>query len=191
MMSPDFFMVITPHKRLKLENRVGGGYGCCGCTGASANYINHVGSLRVPHITLEEGREKVLEGPAGRERRNGGVHPFKNMSKEDLVRECKGRHLPTDGLLKPALEARLKEDLKGIQRVPALSFPAQTTSMKELNLGSYEVVPVEPLHDPKEHINNILKELPKHLNDTESTLFEGALEAVLSTKEKLRGSDYR
>ena len=112
------------------------------------------------------------------------------MSKDDLVRECKGGYLPTDGLLKPALDAELKEKqkLRSIQRVPALSFRAQTTSMKEP--GSYEVVPVEPLHDRKEHINNILKELPKHLNDTESTLFEQALEAVLSTKEKLRGSDY-
>ena len=56
------------------------------------------------------------------------------MSK-DLVRECKGHHQPSDDLLKPALEAQLKEELKGIQRVPALSFPAQMTSMKELNLG--------------------------------------------------------
>ena len=53
------------------------------------------------------------------------------------------------------------------------------------------MVPVEPLHDLKEHINNILKELPKHLNDNESDLFGEAVEAVLSTKEKLRGSDYR
>ena len=44
------------------------------------------------------------------------------------------------------------------------------------------MVPVEPLHDLKEHINNILRELPKHLIDTESTLFEEALEAVLSKK---------
>ena len=187
-----FFHGDHPSQEVEAGEQIGGGYGCCGCTGASTNYINHVGSLRATHITLEERRKKVLEGPAGRERRNGGVHPFKNMSKEDLVRECKGCRLPTDGLLKPALEAQLKEDLKGIQRVPAISFPAQTTSMKELNLGSYEVIPVEPLHDLKEHINNILKELPKHLNDTESTLFEEAyLEAVLSTKEKLRGSDYR
>ena len=186
-----FFHGDQPSQEVEAGEQIGGGYGCCGCTGASTNYINHVGSLRAPHITLEERRKKVLEGPAGREKRNGGVHPFKYMSKEDLVWECKGRHLPTDGLLKPALEAQLKEELKGIQRVPALSFPAQTTPMKELNLGSYEVVPVEPLHDLKEHINNILKELPKHLNDTESALFEEALEAVLSTKEKLRGSDYR
>ena len=62
-------------------------------------YINHVGSLKALHITLEGQRKKVLEGPVGRERRNGGLHPFKKMSKEDLVRECKGRHLPNDGNL--------------------------------------------------------------------------------------------
>ena len=61
--------------------------------------MNHIGSLRAPHITLEERGKKVLAGPAGMERRNGGVHPFKHMSKEELIRECKGRHLPTDGLL--------------------------------------------------------------------------------------------
>jgi len=63
--------------------------------------------------------------------------------------------------------------------------------MKDLNLTQYEVVPVEPLHDLKEHINNILKELPKHLTNEEKPLFEEAIEAVLSTKEKLRGADYR
>ena len=80
---------------------------------------------------MEERRKKVLAGPAGRERRNGGVHPFKNMTKEELVKECQVRHLSTDGLLKPALEGQLKEELKGIQRFPALSFPAQTLAMKD------------------------------------------------------------
>ena len=60
--------------------------------------------------------------------------------------------------------------------------------MKELNLTQYEVVLVEPLHDLKEHINNILKELPKHLTDEEKSLFEEAIEAVLSTKRKVKGS---
>ena len=62
--------------------------------------------------------------------------------------------------------------------------------MQDLNLAQYEVVPVEPLHDLKEHINNLLKELPKHLTDEEKVLFQEAVEAVISTKEKLRGSDY-
>ena len=63
--------------------------------------------------------------------------------------------------------------------------------IRDSNLTQYEVVPVEPLHDLKEHINNILKELPTHLTDEEKTLFEEAIEAVPSTKEKLRGADYR
>ena len=107
------------------------------------------------------------------------------MSKEELIRECK-----VDGLLKPALESNLKEVLRGIQRVPALCFPQQQCSLQELSLGNYEVLPVEPLHDLKEHINNIFKELPIHLNDEEKVLFDETMEAVLSTKEKLQGSDY-
>ena len=69
------------------------------------------------------------------------------MSKDDMIRECKGQNLPTDGLLKPALQSQFREELKGIQWVPALCFPDQSASMKDLNLTQYEVVPVEPLHD--------------------------------------------
>ena len=57
-------------------------------------------------------------------------------------------------------------------------------------MGKYEEVPVEPLHDLKEHINNVLKELPKHQTDEEKKMFDEAVQAVLSTKEKLQGSDY-
>ena len=152
-----FFHGDHPSQEVETGEQIGGGYGCCGWTGTSANYMNHIGSLRAPHITLEERKNKVLTGPAGMERRNGGVHPFKHMSKEELngvhpfkhmskeglIRECKGRHLPTDGLLKPALETQLREEIKGIQQVPALSFPEQDSSMKELTLEQYEVVPVD------------------------------------------------
>ena len=158
---------------------------------SSTQYPDHIASLRAPQITLEERRKKVIAGPAGKERRNGSVQPFQQMSKDDMIRECKGRNLSTDGLLKPVLQSQLREELKGIQRVPALCFPDQCASMKDLNLTQYEVVPVEPLHDLKEHINNILRELPKHLTNDEKPLFEEAIEAVLSTKEKLRGADYR
>ena len=180
-----------PSQEVETGEQIGGNYGCCGCTGASAQYVDHVASLRAPQITMEERRKKVIAGPAGRERRNGGVNPYHQMSKDDLIRECRERNLPTDGLLKPALYSQLKEVLKGIQRVPALCFPNQTSTMQDLNLAQYEVVPVEPLHDLKEHINNILKELPKHLTNEERSLFEEGVEAVLSTKEKLRGSDFR
>lgn len=62
--------------------------------------------------------------------------------------------------------------------------------MKELNLGSYEVVLVEFFYDFKEYINNILKELLKYFNDIELILFEEVLEVVFFIKEKFRGLDY-
>ena len=136
-------------------------------------------------------KKKVIAGPAGKERRNGGVSPFQHMTKDDLIKECRGRNLPTDGLLKPSLYSQLREELKDIQRVLALCFPHQTFSLRDLNLAQYEVVPMQPLHDLKEHINNLLKKLPKHLTNEEKVLFEEAVEAVISTKEKLRGSDYQ
>ena len=69
---------------------------------------------------------------------------FQQMSKDDMIRECKGQNLPTDCLLKRALQSQLREELKGIQQVAALCFPDQSASMKDLNLTQYEVVPVEP-----------------------------------------------
>ena len=180
-----------PAQEVECGEQNGGHYGCCGSTGASAAYIDHVASMRAPQVTLEERRKKVIAGPAGKERRNGGVSPFQQMTKDDLIKECKGHNLPTDGLLKPSLYSQLREELKGIQQVPSLCFPNQTSSLEDLNLAQYKVVPVGPLQDLKEHINNLLNELPKHLTNEEKVLFEEAVEAVISTREKLRGSDYR
>ena len=72
------------------------------------------------------------------------MQPFQQMIEDDMIRECKGRNLPTDGLLKPVLQNHLSDELKGIQRVPALRLPDQSASMKDLNLTQYEVVPMEP-----------------------------------------------
>lgn len=93
-----------------------GHYGCCGCTGASAAYSDHVASITARQLTLEERRKKVIAGPAGRERKNGGVSPFQQMTKEDLIKECRGHNLPADGLLKPSLYSQLREELKGIKQ---------------------------------------------------------------------------
>ena len=57
-------------------------------------------------------------------------------------------------------------------------------------LGNYEVLPTEPLHDMKEHIANVLTELPSHL-ENEKNAFQDIIEYSLGGKEKLRGCDYR
>ena len=44
--------------------------------------------------------------------------PFPTHDKRWSYKECTGRNLPTDCLLKPSLYSQLREELKGIQRVP-------------------------------------------------------------------------
>ena len=121
------FFCHHPLQEVEAGEQIGGGYGCCGFTGVSASYINHVGSLRAP-FNSRRVKEKSARRASWERKKECRCTSFKNMSKEDLVRESKGCYLPTDCLLKPVLEAQLKGDLKGIQWVPALSFPAETTS---------------------------------------------------------------
>ena len=49
-------------KRWKVESRIGGGFGCCGCTGASASYIDHVieEEERYWKVQLEK-KEEIVE----------------------------------------------------------------------------------------------------------------------------------
>ena len=54
------------------------------------------------------------------------------------------------------------------------------------------MVPSKHLHDIKEHIKNILTELPQQLNKTkELQIFATVKSAVTGSKERLRGCDYR
>ena len=57
--------------------------------------------------------------------------------------------------------------------------------------GNYEVLPTEPLRDVKEHIANVLAELPSHLEKDENSAFQNIVECSFAGKEKLRGCDYR
>ena len=45
-----------------MESRIGGGFGCCGCTGASASYIDHVieEEERYWKVQLEK-KEEIVE----------------------------------------------------------------------------------------------------------------------------------
>ena len=59
-------------------------------------------------------------------------------------------------------------------------------------IGDYEALPTEPFHDVKEHIANVLTELPSHLEKEETKkAFLDIIECSFAGKEKLRGCDYR
>ena len=79
----------------------------------------------------------------------------------------------------------------GIQRLPALLFYAPHKSLTELNLGDYEILNNEPLHDISHHTQNIYDELPYHLPKEMKTAFKKVKDSSFNGKEAKNGSDYR
>lgn len=100
------------------------------------------------------------------------------MKKEELENELIGQGL-YEGRTKKQLQNLLDEEMHGVNRVPALLFRNLTTSLESLNLGTYEVLPCEPMYDIAHHIENLLTELPEQIED--ETCKAKLLEAVSLT----------
>ena len=66
-----------------------------------------------PFLLSSKRLRKALQGPAGRNKRNGGLKPFKNLCLEELRDECQARGLPADDQ-KKELQETLKEEMGGI-----------------------------------------------------------------------------
>jgi len=62
----------------------GGNARCASCSGDARLYKTLAVSLSRPHLSLSERRKKVLLGPAGRQKRNGGIKPLKDLRIEEL-----------------------------------------------------------------------------------------------------------
>lgn len=123
-----------PQQEFESGEQKGGNAGCAGCSGDARKYKCLSVSMLKPHLSLSDRLRKVREGPAGRKKRNGGLKPFKNLRLEELREECQARGLPTDGQKKDLLEI-FKEEMGGIQRVPAMMIFDQEKTLEEINLG--------------------------------------------------------
>ena len=134
-----FFHGDGPQQQYEAGEQKGGHAGCASCSGDARQYKDLAFSLSRPHLSLAECQKKVLQGPAGRQKRNGGIKPFKDLLLEELQRECTARGLPSDGQ-KKELQDVLKEELGGIQRVPAMIFFDQAKTMADLGLGKNRII---------------------------------------------------
>lgn len=98
-----------------------------------------------------------------------GKHPdtlklYDDLDTDQLCRELNLRGvLDIPGNKKDNL-ACLKNHLQGVLRVPSLLMLNPTTDLGDLGLEKYCVLPFEPLHDIKSHINSVLQGLPKVIN---------------------------
>lgn len=69
------------------------------------------------------------------------------------------RGLTTVRKHKPDLEKVFAETRRGIVNVPAVLQGVPDKELEEFGLEHYEVSPVEPLHDVKGHLINIIDEI--------------------------------
>lgn len=136
-----FFHGDGPEQEFEAGEQKGGNAGCASCSGDARKYKYLAVSLPRPHLTLSERLKKVLQGPAGKNKRNGGLKPFKDLRLEELRSECRARGLETDGQ-KKELQEILKEEIGGIQRVPAMMFFDQEKTLADLGLGTHCILSI-------------------------------------------------
>ena len=82
-------------------------------------------------------------------RKAGYIKPFESLTAKGLQNELNKRGWETSGTTKKELTQTLKNNLKGVQRVPSLLLTNPTESLADLNLEHYHVLECEPLHDLK------------------------------------------
>ena len=110
-----------------------------------------------------------------------------NLKVQDLRTELQLRGLEITGKRKPELESEFDELRRGITNVPALLQGVPDKSLEEFHLHFYEISLIEPLHDIKGHLSNLIEVLVMGPVKQKVNL---VCSGVLS-KETLRGSDYR
>ena len=155
-----FFHGDTPARQYECGQQKGGNYYCAIC-GAKADRVYEMDYVfRCPHLSLADRQNFVLKGPYGKtfsiQKRN---KPFQNLTKDELVR----------GKTKEQLQNLLKEELHGVQCVPAILYQNPTLPLESINSSDCEVLGFEPLHDISHHIENVLTELPEHLPKEEAS----------------------
>lgn len=80
--------------------------------------------------------------------------------------------------------------LRGVQRVPALLAFRPQRPLEDLALERYCIMPCEPLHDLKGHIDHVLTELPLHLDHDDAAVVEEVVSATIN-RDHSRGCDWR
>jgi hypothetical protein len=181
-----------PARQFEAGQQRGGNYSCI-CGVHVKDHQNFECCFRQVASTLDERRQVVTSGMLWRRMQNGKVNPFSNLSKEDLVDELESRGIDTFHLSrKPELQESMTNTLHGIQRPPALMTKDPMKSATDLGIEHYEVFGCEPLHDITNIVQNIITELPNHV-DTKSIQkeFEDFYQGTIGDKNQIKGSDAR
>ena len=173
-----------------------GGNFFCSCCGIFADRIAELDhALNCPYLTLEDKRTKILSGAVSGNKTMLYKHkPLDRLTKTELLDELVSRGLCTgaENFTKDVLQNLLTQEMRGIQRVPALCFNNPEETMEDLCISSYEVLPCESMHDIGNFIPILFEELPHHVDEKGSEALKQAIETSLNGQEQIKRTvDYR
>ena len=115
---------------------------------------------------------------------------FNNLQKHQTIDELHARDVTfTCTATKKSLQTKLEQEVKGIQRVPAIIFENPLADCNKFNLINYEILGTEPLHDINGHIKNLFEEIVEHVPN--KTYLQNVLTSSYEGKEIKRGTDTR
>lgn len=181
----------NPARQFEAGQQRGGAYSCL-CGIPSKAHINLESCYKQKPQDLEDRRKLVTEGYLWKKIEGGNFNPFKNLKKEEIINELDYRKIEIIKEDKPSLQQELTELLHGICRPPALMLNNPSTSASEHHIAHYEIMQCEPLHDITNVVQNVLTELPHHVEDPETKLaLEKFTTKAIGDKNQLKGSDAR
>ena len=184
-----FFTGDHPATQFEQGSKQGGTYKCgvCGCQ--EYLFDDQAHTLQHKWRSPQQLQTLAISGRFGR--RPGALRPF-DLRVKELRLELEARGVVLDSkMLREDLQIKLNEILRGVARVPALLLTNPTQHLASLNLGKYEIVASEPLHDIKGHVINLINEMPtiRPPGETRSKCIH-LIDSCLA-KEKKSGADLR
>ncbi|CAG2232880.1 unnamed protein product [Mytilus edulis] len=151
---------------MQLDNNWGNFSCLCGIP--AVEHGNYVRCYYMKPLSLDERCQLATSTTSIRKLKQGILSPFQNLKKTDLVKELKARNIETTDKDRKQLQEDLTQLLHGISRPPALMIPEPHLPTENINIPSYEILCTEPLHDLTNVIQNIIAELPYHIQDKEA-----------------------
>ena len=176
-----------PARQFEAGHQRGGNFSClCGIPVKAHQNLECAFQFYSP--SLSERVKIFKQGILWKSFSEKNISPFTNLKKDSLRNELHARGIDTFEKTKAEMQEELSSILHGIQRPPALlCTDAQIPSM-----SYYEIPPCEPLHDLTNLVQNLITELPVHIENKQTQAeFEKFSSVTVGDKNQLKGSDAR
>ena len=184
---------VGDHKAIAFEQgaQCGGNFPCGTCGIHVSKFTDQTHALRLRVRSLQDIQNLATSGPHFGTRLNV-VRPFENLTMGEIQTKLRLRGCIDVDMPKAQLIAKLKNILEGVQCVPSLLLSCPTSELKQFNLQQYSILPCEPLHYLKGHLNNLLPNVPTLLTGELKTSVHDLIQRCVHWKDSGHtGADMR